>query len=81
MKSHDEAPNGVFCEGMLLYGFPERGAIAAKGFWITPPDVRGASVDRLHALQGQIRALLALLAPGRQHRRSNGPAMLTIGRN
>jgi type IV secretion system protein TrbE len=66
MKRHDQAPNGVFCEGMILYGFPERGAIAAKGFWITPPDIRGASVDRLHALQDQIRALLALMAPGRR---------------
>jgi len=63
MKCHAEAPNGVFCEGMILYGFPEKGAIAAKGFWITPPDVRGASVERLHTLQTQIRALLALLAP------------------
>ncbi len=66
MNPHHGAPNGVFCEGMILYGFPERGAIAAKGFWITPPDVRGASVDRLHTLQTQIRALLATLAPGRR---------------
>jgi hypothetical protein len=66
MRPHDKAPNGVFCEGMILYGFPERGAIAAKGFWVEPPDVRGASFAKLNALQDQIRALLALATPGRR---------------
>jgi len=66
MKPHDKAPNGVFCDGLILYGFPERGAIAAKGFWVEPPDVRGASFTRLNAFQDQVRALLALAAPGRR---------------
>ena len=66
MKPHDKAPNGVFCDGMILYGFPERGAIAAKGFWVEPPDVRGASFARLNAFQDQVRALLALATPGRR---------------
>ncbi len=66
MKPHDKAPNGVFCDGIILYGFPERGAIASKGFWIEPPDVRGCSFARLNALQDQVRALLALATPGRR---------------
>jgi hypothetical protein len=66
MKPHDYAPNGMFCDGLLLYGSPERGAIAAKGFWVEPPDGRGASIDRLNALQDQIRALLALVGAGRR---------------
>lgn len=66
MKPHAQAPNGVFCDGLILYGFPERGAIAAKGFWVEPPDVRGASFARLNAFQDQVRALLALVTPGRR---------------
>ena len=66
MKPHDKAPNGVFSDGMIIYGFPERGAIASKGFWLEPPDARGASFARLNALQDQVRALLALGTPGRR---------------
>ncbi|MDQ5979142.1 MAG: hypothetical protein QG602_2116, partial [Verrucomicrobiota bacterium] len=66
MKPHDHAPNGIFCEGIILYGSPERGATATKGFWLEPPDGRGASIDRLNALQDQVRALLALVGPGRR---------------
>lgn len=66
MKPHDRAPNGVFCDDLLLYGPPERGAVAARGFWIEPPDLRGASFARLNAFQEQIRALLALITPGRR---------------
>lgn len=67
MKPHDKAPNGVFCDGMIIYGFPERGAIAAKGFWIEPPDLRGSSFAKLNGLQEQIRSLLALsTTPGRR---------------
>lgn len=66
MKPHDDAPNGVFCDDLMLYGSPERGAIAARGFWVEPPDLRGASIARLNAFQEQIRALLALIAPGRR---------------
>lgn len=66
MKPHDKAPNGVFCDDLIIYGFPERGAIAAKGFWVEPPDLRGASIARLNAFQDQIRALLALITPGRR---------------
>lgn len=66
MRPHDHAPNGMFCDGLLLYGSPERGAIASRGFWIEPPDSRGASVDRLNALQDQVRALLALTGASRR---------------
>lgn len=66
MKSHDHAPNGMFCDGVLLLGAPERGAIAAKGFWVETPDMRGASIDRLNGFQDQVRALLALVTPGRR---------------
>ncbi len=66
MNSHDQAPNGVFCDDMILFGSPERGAIAAQGYWIEPPDLRGASVARLNAFQDQIRALLALIIHGRR---------------
>ena len=66
MKPHDRAPNGMFCDGILLFEAPERGAIAAKGFWVEPPDVRGASIDRLNSFQDQIRSLLALVTPGRR---------------
>jgi len=66
MKPHDRAPDGVFCEGLILYGAPERGAIAAKGFLVEPMDVRGGSFARLNALQDQVRSLLALIVPPRQ---------------
>jgi len=66
MKPHDKAPNGMFCDGLILYGLPERGAIAAAGFWVEPPDRRGASIGRLNAFQDQVRALLALVTPGRR---------------
>ncbi|MDI1335786.1 MAG: hypothetical protein PSU94_06330 [Lacunisphaera sp.] len=66
MTPHDRAPNGMFCDGLLLFGAPERGAIAAKGFWVEPPDVRGASISRLNGFQDQVRALLALVTPGRR---------------
>lgn len=66
MKPHDGAPNGVFCDDLILYGSPERGAIATRGFWLEPPDLRGASFARLNAFQEHIRALLALITPGRR---------------
>ncbi len=66
MKPHDRAPNGVFCDGLMLYGSMERGAIAVKGWWFEPADLRGASFARLNALQDQLRALLALATPGRR---------------
>lgn len=66
MKPHDRAPDGWFRDGMILYGFPERGGLAVKGFWIEPPDVRGASFATLNTLQDRIRGLLALVTPGRR---------------
>jgi hypothetical protein len=66
MKPHEHAPNGVFSDGLILYGHPERGAVASQGFWIEPPDLRGASFARLNGLQDQLRALLALLTPGQR---------------
>ena len=66
MKPHDRAPDGWFRDGMILYGFPERGGLAVKGFWLEPPDVRGASFATLNTLQDRIRGLLALVTPGRR---------------
>ena len=66
MKPHDQAPNGIFLDGLLLFGGLETGAIAARGFWVVPPDVRGASFARLNAFQDQIRGLLALVTEGRR---------------
>ena len=66
MKPHAQAPNGVFAENLMLYGSLERGAIAVKGFWIESPDLRGASNERKNAFQDQVRALFALVTPGRR---------------
>lgn len=65
-KSHAKAPEGRFVGDMLVYGSPETGGLAAKGFRLEPPDLRGASVTRLNAFQDQIRALLALATAGRR---------------
>lgn len=66
MKPHTQAPNGVFAEDLLLFGSLERGAIAARGFWIEPPDLHGASNEHKNAFQEKVRALLALVTPGRR---------------
>jgi hypothetical protein len=65
-KAHAGAPDGLFVNGLLLFGSPERGGVVAKGFWLEPPDLRGASFERLNAFQDQVRALLALVGPGRR---------------
>ncbi|MEO6994874.1 MAG: hypothetical protein ABI273_14800 [Lacunisphaera sp.] len=61
MKS---APNGFFAEGLILFGALEKGGVAAKGYVVQPPDLRGGSVSHLNAYQDKIRAFLAHLAPG-----------------
>jgi len=58
------APNGFFAEGLIIYGNLERGGIAAKGFVLQPPDLRGGSVERLNAYQDKIRSLLAATGDG-----------------
>jgi hypothetical protein len=63
-KSHAHAPEGRFVQGFLLFGSPEQGGLAAKGFRLEPADLRGASIDRLNAVQDQLRGLLALIGPG-----------------
>ena len=65
-KVHPNAPDGRLVDGLMVYGSPERGGAVAKGFWLEPPDLRGASFERLNAFQDQLRSLLALLAPGRR---------------
>jgi len=65
-KSHALAPDGRFVRGMLVFGSPEAGSSVAKGFRLERPDLRGASFERLNAFQDQVRALLALLSPGRR---------------
>ncbi len=65
-KSHAGPPEGRFVNGLLLFGSPESGGVVAKGFWLEPPDLRGASFERLNAFQDQVRGLLALVGPGRR---------------
>lgn len=65
-RQHDHAPNGRLVDGLIVFGSPERGGVVAKGFWIEPPDLRGASIARLNAFQEQLRALLGLIASGRR---------------
>jgi len=65
-KEHAHAPEGRLVDGLIVYGTPERGGAAAKGFWVEPPDLRGASFERLNAFQDQLRSLLALVGPGRR---------------
>lgn len=65
-KAHAAAPDGRFVDGMLVFGSPERGGVVAKGFRLEPPDLRGANFERLNAFQDQVRALLALVSPGRR---------------
>lgn len=63
---HSRAPNGWFAEGLILYGALEQGAIAAKGFVLSPPDLRGAGNAQRNAFQDKVRALLALLQVGQR---------------
>jgi hypothetical protein len=65
-RSHAKAPEGRFAGGMLVYGSPKAGGLAAKGFRLEPPDLRGASVARLNAFQDQVRAMLGLASAGRR---------------
>ena len=51
-NTHATAPDGRFIEGMLVFGSPERGGVVAKGFRLEPPDLRGASFERLNANLG-----------------------------
>jgi hypothetical protein len=57
-------PNGFFAGGLLLYGPLEKGGVAAKGYLLQTPDLRGASVAQLNAYQDKIRVLLALICEG-----------------
>lgn len=65
-RTHDRAPDGQLVNGFVLFGSPERGGVAAKGYRIECPDLRGASVARLNAFQDQLRSVLALIGPGRR---------------
>jgi hypothetical protein len=65
-RTHAQAPEGRFVRDMLVFGSPERGGLAARGFRLEPPDLRGASFGRLNAFQEQVRSLLALAVPGRR---------------
>ncbi|MBL9207346.1 MAG: hypothetical protein JNN01_19860 [Opitutaceae bacterium] len=57
-------PNGYFASGLMIFGPLEKGGIAAKGYFIQPPDLRGASISTLNAYQDKIRNLLANLSEG-----------------
>ncbi|MDB6094025.1 MAG: hypothetical protein JWM32_1587 [Verrucomicrobia bacterium] len=65
-KAHEKCPDARFVDGLLLFGTPERGGLAAKGFILEPSDRRGASIEQLNAFQDQIRELLGLIGPGRR---------------
>lgn len=65
-RSHAGAPEGWFAQGMIVFGNPEQGGLVAKGFRLEPPDLRGASVERLNAFQDQVRGMLSLIGPGRR---------------
>ncbi|MDE3084060.1 MAG: hypothetical protein KGJ37_02430, partial [Verrucomicrobiota bacterium] len=56
------APNGFFADGLMLFGSPEKGGLAAKGYVLQPPDLRGGSVACLNGYQDKIRGLLATLS-------------------
>jgi len=58
------APNGYFAEGLIVFGSPDKGGVAAKGFILQPPDLRGGSVAYLNSYQDKIRGFLASLGPG-----------------
>lgn len=57
-------PNGFFAGGLLLYGPLGKGGVAAKGYLLQTPDLRGASVAQLNAYQDKIRLLLATIGEG-----------------
>jgi type IV secretion system protein TrbE len=59
VRRHDNAPNGFFAEGLILYGNLETGAIVGKGFIVKPPDLHNASTNLLNAFQDKIRIFLA----------------------
>jgi len=48
----------------MIFGSPEKGGSAAKGFVLQPPDLRGGSVAHLNGYQDKIRSLLANLGEG-----------------
>jgi hypothetical protein len=58
------APNGYFAEGLIVFGSPGKGGLAAKGFVLQPPDLRGGSVAYVNGYQDKIRSFLAALGPG-----------------
>lgn len=66
MKPPAHAPNGVFCDDLILYGAPERGAVVARSFLLETPDLRGAVFAWLNDFQSKVRSLLAIATPGRR---------------
>jgi len=54
-KSHDRAPDGRLVDGLIVLGRPSAAGRSPKGFWLEPPDLRGASFERLNAFQDQLR--------------------------
>lgn len=57
-------PNGFFADGLVIFGPLNKGGVAAKGFVLRPPDLRGGSIAHLNAFQDKIRAFLNTLADG-----------------
>ncbi len=65
-RAHAGAPDGHFVRDMIVFGSPASGGLVARGYRLERPDLRGASFERLNAFQDQVRALLALLSPGKR---------------
>lgn len=63
MKRHDQAPNGHFTEGLILYGNLETGSMASQGFLIEPPDLQNASGALRNEFQDKLCIFLATLGP------------------
>lgn len=61
MIVHDRAPNGFFAHNLIIYGELEKGAIVAKGFFVNPPDLKGASVSFLNSFHDKAKRFLASL--------------------
>lgn len=59
-------PQAHFFNSMLVFGSLERGSSVAKGFWVQPADVRGASHLRLNENQDRWRTVLQGTGPGRR---------------
>ena len=57
----EQAPNGFFAHGLLVFGSLDKGGIVAKGFTFEAPDFQNADDLELNRFHDQIALLLATL--------------------